>query len=386
MIPLDQFDFRGGLTADGFRAFMVHCYRHNVSDIHLQSGGPLIVDHHGRKIVTSQFRLEHATLVRLIDEVYSPNIKASVMGGKGYDGPLQLEGDSNGRYGLKRGERVRFRSNFVQATIGSLSTAMAVTSRIIPTTIPPLDGFGLPDELYHSLLPQDGIGLVCGPTGSGKSTLLAATCQHYGKTHPDGKLVTNEDPVEYPLGGPDWLLQPQQCEVGRDIPSFSEGIRLAMRQAMDVICVGEIRDLLTLVAALACAQSGHLALSTLHAFSPGHAFSRSYLMAPVDAREQTAYDLLDTLRYVVVQRLLPTTDGRRQAVREYVLFDEALRMHLTAQPYTRWPAMINATLLERKTRIADQAWQLFVEERIDALVAQDVIGWAEFNRLTRRSS
>lgn len=383
MLPLDKFDFSRGVTADTFRAFLVHCYRHNVSDVHLQSGGPLIVDCHGRKMVTSQFRLEHATLVRLVDEIYSPDIKALVQGGRGADRALQLEGDSNQRYGLQRGERVRFRSNFVQATIGALNTAMAVTSRIIPSAILPLASMALPEDLFHSLLPQDGIGLVCGPTGSGKSTLLAATYQHYGQTHPDGKLVTNEDPVEYLLGGPEWVLQPQQCEIGRDIPSFADGIRLAMRQAMNVIGVGEIRDLLTLQAALACAQTGHLALSTLHAFSPGHALSRCVLMAPADAREQTAFDLLDALRYVVVQRLLPTTDGRRQAVREYVLFDDSFRERLVCEHFTRWPALINATLREQGTRIADQAWRLFAAGRIDARVAQDAMGWAEFSRLRR---
>lgn len=81
MTDLDSFDFRGGLTADKLREFFVHCYRHNVSDIHLQSGSPIVVDHHGRKVVASQFPLEHANLVRLIDEVYTPDIKSLGSGG-----------------------------------------------------------------------------------------------------------------------------------------------------------------------------------------------------------------------------------------------------------------------------------------------------------------
>lgn len=383
MTPLQHYPFSAGLTAEALRGFFVHCYRHHASDIHLQSGGPLIVDHHGRKVVASEFRLEHPTLIRLIDEIYTPDIKALVQGGRGADRALQLEGDSNGRYGLNRGERVRYRSNFIQASIGALSTAMAVTLRIIPATIPALDSLGLENDLRHALLPQDGIGLVCGPTGSGKSTLLAATYQHYGEAHPDGKLVTYEDPVEYLFGGPKWVLQPQQSEIGRDVPSFADGLRLSLRQAPTVIGVGEIRDLETLQAAVACAQSGHLTLSTLHAFSPGHAFSRCVLMAPADAREQVAYDLLDALRFVVVQRLLPTTDGKRQAVREYVLFDDDWRAALSLHHYAKWPGLINASLCERQTRITDQAWQWFVAGRIDEPVAIQTLGWKAFQEKRR---
>ncbi|MGK2894529.1 plasmid transfer ATPase TraJ [Klebsiella michiganensis] len=384
MHELQHYPFSAGLTADTLRGFLVHCYRHGVSDIHLQSGGPVVVDHHGRKVVASAFTLEHPVLVRLVDEIYSPDIKARVQAGQGADRALQLEGDSNGRYGLGRGERVRFRTNFIQATIGALTTAMAVTLRVIPSAIPDLDSLGLDDELYHALLPQDGIGLVCGPTGSGKSTLLASAYQHYGRTHPDGKLVTYEDPVEYLFGGPGWVLQPQQSETGRDVPSFAAGLRLALRQAPTLIGVGEVRDLDTLQAATACAQSGHLTLSTLHAFSPGHAFSRCVRMAPEDSREQTAFDLLDALRFVVVQRLLPTTDGRRQAVREHVVFDDSWRDALGAHHYARWPGLINARLQAEERRITDQVWQLFTDERITDATAIQSMGWKDFH--TRREA
>ncbi|HID3656866.1 plasmid transfer ATPase TraJ [Serratia marcescens] len=378
MIALTDFDFSGGLTPDRLREFFIHCYRHKVSDIHLQSGSKIVVDHHGRKVTASQFPLDHAKLLHLIDSIYTPDIKAMVQSGQGADRPLQLEGDNTGRYGLERGERVRFRSNFIQATIGALNTAMAVTLRVIPTAIPPLDSLGLEDDLRQNLLPLDGLGLVCGVTGSGKSTLLASIYQHYGETHPHGKLVTYEDPVEYLFGGPTWQLRPQQSEIGRDVPSFAHGLRLSLRQAPTLIGVGEIRDLETLQAAVACAQSGHLTLSTLHAFSPGHAFSRCILMAPADAREQVAFDLLDALRFLIVQRLLPTTDGKRQAVREYVLLDEAWRRKLGEVHYSRWPEMINGELAAREHRIVDHTWRLFTAGRVDEETAKQVMGYPLF--------
>lgn len=379
LVALDDFDFSGGLDANKLRSFFVHCYRHKVSDIHLQSGSPIIVDHYGRKVVTNKFNIDSSQLVRLVDEIYTPDIKSLVQGGGGADRALQLEGDNTGRYGLERGERVRYRTNFIQATIGSLNTAMAITLRIIPSAIPPLETMGLEEDLRRSLLPMDGLGLTCGPTGSGKSTLLASTYQHYGETHPNGKVTTYEDPVEYLLGGPQWVLKPQQSEIGRDVPSFADGLRLSLRQAPTLIGVGEIRDLDTLEAAIACAHSGHLALSTLHAFSPGHAFSRCIRMASSDTREQVAFDLLDALRFVIVQRLLPTTDGKRIAVREYVLFDDDWRSKLSQQHYSRWPDLINASLRESSTRIADQTWELFMNGRVAEHVAEQVMGWREFN-------
>ncbi|HFV4884907.1 TPA: plasmid transfer ATPase TraJ, partial [Escherichia coli] len=96
LLPLDQFSFAGGVTPDKLRGFLVHCYRHGVSDIHLQSGGPLIVGHHGRMIRCSPFTLDHPTLLYLTDQIFSPDIKALIQRGTGADRSLQLEGSSDG--------------------------------------------------------------------------------------------------------------------------------------------------------------------------------------------------------------------------------------------------------------------------------------------------
>ncbi|EBP7214862.1 plasmid transfer ATPase TraJ, partial [Salmonella enterica] len=284
MTTLDKFDFSAGLTPDVFRAFFVHCYRHGVSDIHLQSGGPLVLGHHGRKIRASAFTLDHSTLLLLIDSLFSPLVKARIQAGKGDDAALQLEGDSQQRYGLERGERIRFRANFTQATIRGLSTAIAVTLRVINNQIPALNSLGLPDPLYQTLahLPVEGIGLIVGPTGSGKTTLLTSVYQHHGETTPDCKVTTYEDPIEGLLGGPNWLLQPQQCEIGRDVPTYAEGLRLSMRQAPTIIGIGEVRDSETVEGMVSAALSGHLCLGTEHAFSAGHAFARSIRMLPAE--------------------------------------------------------------------------------------------------------
>ncbi|WP_438429945.1 plasmid transfer ATPase TraJ [Escherichia coli] len=382
LLPLDQFSFAGGVTPDRLRDFLVHCYRHGVSDIHLQSGGPLIVGHHGRMIRCSPFTLDHPTLLYLTDRIFSPDIKALIQRGTGADRSLQLEGNSDGRFGLQRGERLRFRANFTQATIRGLSTAAAVTLRIINNHIPDLSDMGLPEDLFRALaaLPHEGIGLICGPTGSGKSTLLTATYQHHGRTSPHCKIVTYEDPVEALLGGNDWVLQPQQCEVGKDVPSFAAGLRLSMRQAPTIIGIGEIRDGETVEGMVNCALSGHLCLGTEHAFSPGHAFSRSVRMLPSDNREPLAWDMLELLQFIIVQRLIPTTDGRRQAVREYILFDESVRSQLRQHAWNQWPSVLNDMLTRNGARIADDAWSLYQEGRITEATATEYIGFQEFTR------
>ncbi|MEN3262436.1 plasmid transfer ATPase TraJ [Sodalis endosymbiont of Spalangia cameroni] len=385
MSALAQFDFSVGLTADTLRCFFVHCYRHAVSDIHLQSHGRIIVGRHGRLIPCSAFTLDHSTLLALIDGIFSPAIKARVQSGKGDDASLQLEGDSQQRYGLARGERMRFRANFTQATIRGVNTAIAVTLRVINNAIPPLTDLGLPDDLYQMLahLPVDGMGLVVGPTGSGKSTLLSAVYQHHGQTQPDCKVTTYEDPVEGLLGGPDWLLQPQQCEIGHDVPSFAAGLRLAMRQAPTLIGIGEVRDGDTVEGMVSCGLSGHTCLGTEHAFSPGHAFSRSVRMLPAGNREPLAHDMLELMRFIVMQRLVPTTDGKRRAVQEYVLFDDVLRDELRTHPYTAWPMLLDQGLTRRHARIADQVWHLFQQGAVSDVTARRYLGATAFQALRR---
>lgn len=386
MTELDKFDFSAGLTPDVFRAFFVHCYRHGVSDIHLQSNGPLVLGHHGRKIRASAFTLDHSTLLLIIDSLFSPLVKARIQGGKGDDAALQLEGDSQQRYGLERGERIRFRANFTQATIRGINTAIAVTLRVINNHIPALNSLGLPDPLYQTLahLPVEGIGLVVGPTGSGKTTLLSSVYQHHGETDLNSKVTTYEDPVETLLGGPNWLLQPQQCEIGRDVPSYAEGLRLSMRQAPTIIGIGEVRDGETTEGMVSSALSGHLCLGTEHAFSAGHAFARSIRMLPPENREPLAHDMLELMRFIVMQRLVPTTDGRRRAIQEYVLFDDALRDALRRQDYTRWAMQLNQDLACREARISDHVWKMYREKSVTEDTARSYIGTSEFIKRSQR--
>jgi len=353
------FDFSGGINDLSMREFFVWCAGQEVSDIHIQGGNHLVVDQHGRKRRASRFVLADDSLSKVMDDIFNPEVRSMVKGGTPVDRALQLDGDMYNRYGLERGERLRFRCNFVQATAGRLDTTMALTMRIIPSDIPDLTKMGIEADLFEALLPPNGLGILGGITGSGKSTLAAAAYRYCQITEPDRKITTIEDPIEFVLGRPEDILQPTQLQINRDVTGYGEGIRADLRRAPSIIGIGEMRDLETFQAGVLAGQLGHFNLTTLHIHSPGEAIPRCLSMVPTEMREATARDLLGVLQYIVVQKLLRTADGKRTAVREYIIFDDPLRAMLADMPYPKWGQYIDTIIRKEGRRIADQAWRFY---------------------------
>jgi defect-in-organelle-trafficking protein DotB len=362
---LAPFTFETGVSGQSIRDFFVWCARQNVSDIHIQGGNHLVVSQHGRLRRASDFVLADDTLSKVADEIFGPEVRATVRGGRPVDRALQLDGDMYNRYGLERGERLRFRCNFVQATAGRLDTTIALTMRIIPSVIPDLTQMGIEQDLFDALLPSKGLGILGGITGSGKSTLAAAAYRYCLNTDPDRKITTIEDPIEFVLARPDDILPPTQLQIGRDVGGYAEGTRADLRRAPSIIGIGEMRDFETFQAGVLAGQLGHFNLTTMHIHSPGEAIPRCLTMVPADMREATARDLLGVLQYVVVQTLLRTIDGQRVAVREYIIFDDPLRGKLSDMPYTQWGHHIDNIIRTEGRRIADQAWRFYQMGRIE---------------------
>lgn len=384
-MSFEPWHFPGGLTPDTLRTFFVWCARQSVSDIHIQGGNHIVVGRYGKLEKASLFVIAEDTLSKLTDAIFNPELRSMVRGGNGVDRALQLDGDMNNRYGLARGERIRFRCNFTQGTAGREDVTMALTMRVIPSDIPPLSSLHIEDALRDALLPHKGLGLVCGETGSGKSTLLASTYRHCCDTWPDRKIITAEDPVEYVIGRPGDLLPPVQSQVGRDVSSFAEALRLALRRAPRIIGVGEIRDLATLSAAVACAQSGHLCLSTMHTHSVGETIPRALLLFPTEVREAAARDLLGVMQYIVIQQLLRTTDGKRCAVREFVVFDRALRYALAERDYRQWGHYLDDQLAQERCNLAWKAFRLFQQGIIDRDEVLTVVSPRELHEMESTS-
>lgn len=184
---------------------------------------------------------------------------------------------------------------------------IAMVIRHVKENIPPIDELGLPVFLKDLIMEKRGFVLVVGATGSGKSSTLASMLD-YRNANKTGHILTVEDPIEYVFKHNRSIVN--QREVGTDTKSFSSALTNAMREAPDVLMIGEIRDKETLQHALIYAQTGHLCLSTLHASTTYHALNRIVNFFPHESRASLLLDLSISLRCVLSQRLVKGSDGR----------------------------------------------------------------------------
>jgi len=188
--------------------------------------------------------------------------------------------------------------------------------RLIPSTIPAIDELGLPEILKELINHRRGLLLMVGATGSGKSTTLAAMINHRNEAIP-GHILTIEDPVEFSHTNKKAIIN--QREVGVDTWSYANALKASLREAPDVILIGEIRDRETMEAALELSNTGHLAISTLHANNAHQAMERVINMFPQEMHKQLFMDLSLNLRAVISQRLVRGIDGKRCAAIEILV-------------------------------------------------------------------
>jgi twitching motility protein PilU len=188
--------------------------------------------------------------------------------------------------------------------------------RAIKTEIPAWEGLGLPPILTRLVMQKRGLVLFVGGTGSGKSTSLASLID-FRNTNSAGHIITIEDPIEFVHRHKKSIVN--QREVGIDTVSYTEALQNTLRQAPDVILIGEIRARETMEHAIAFAETGHLCLSTLHANNANQALDRIINFFPEEKRNQLLMDLSLNIRGIVSQRLIPTVDGKRTVAVEVLL-------------------------------------------------------------------
>jgi len=212
---------------------------------------------------------------------------------------------------LSYAELSRFRVNLFRQ-----QSYVGIVVRKINVEIASLDELGLPSILKDIIMTKRGLVLVVGATGSGKSTTLAAMIDHRNSSRP-GHIISVEDPIEFVHRHKQSIVN--QREVGFDTHSFQDALKNAMRQAPDVILIGEIRDSETMEAAITFADTGHLCLATLHSTNANQAFERIINFFPEPRHAQIFLQLSLNLRSIVSQRLVMGTDGRRVAALEILL-------------------------------------------------------------------
>ena len=239
---------------------------------------------------------------------------------------------------------------------------VGMVMRTITTKIPDLDAMGMPPILKDIVMTKRGLVILVGATGSGKSTTLAAMLGH--RNHNSyGHIITIEDPVEYVHDHDHCIITHR--EVGVDTESWQAALKNTLRQAPDVILIGEIRDRETMEYAVAFAETGHLCMATLHANSANQALDRIINFFPEERREQLLMDLSLNVKALVSQRLIPKKDGTVRAAAIEILLNSPLISDLIFKGYVHAIKWVMAKSRELGMQTFDQA--LFDLHESDAI-------------------
>ena len=269
------------------------------SDLFVSVGSPIHIKINGNSVPINQTIMDAATIMTLFGEVLTEKQMNEFLEELEFNGAYNMPGTGNFRLSCFRQK-------------GS----PAIVVRYIPGDIPDFDSLSLPPVLKDVIMEKRGLILMVGATGSGKSTTLTSMID-YRNARKSGHILTLEDPVEFIFQNKKSIVN--QREVGSDTKAFHIALKNALRQAPDVIFIGEIRDKDTMSQAIAYAQSGHLCMATLHANNSYHAMSRIISFYPLENRPALLSDLGVTLKCVISQRLVKKPDGGRAPAVEVLL-------------------------------------------------------------------
>jgi twitching motility protein PilU len=283
--------------SDRLIALLQHMLKINASDLYLTSGRPPTYRVDGVGLAGKQ-AVSSEEIDAMADSLMTPSQRME------FRSKLEM----NVALTVNAG---RFRINLFRQ-----KGATGLVVRLVKTEIKSLDALGHPAILKDVMASKRGLVLVVGGTGSGKSTTLAAMIDDRNATT-SGHIVTIEDPVEFVHQHKSCVIT--QREVGVDTHSYADALKNALRQAPDVVLIGEIRDAETMAAALAFAESGHLCLSTLHANTADQAIERILNFFPLDQRHEILMKLSLNVRAIISQRLIPARGGGRAAALEILL-------------------------------------------------------------------
>lgn len=297
------------------------------ADIILSYGQPPILKIEGKLARLEEFgKLTEEDLGSLAKEILPPGKEA------------QLAKDLQVDFAYSDGES-RFRVNLFYQR-GHISIVMRYVRAIIRS----IDELGLPEIVKDLLGNDNGLILMVGPTGSGKSTSLAAMLQHINENS-EKHIITIEDPVEYVYDNKQSVIQ--QREIGVDATDFPSALRAALREAPDVILLGEMRDLESVSTAVTVAETGHLVLSTIHANSAPGTIDRIIDIFPAEQKDQIRIQLSDILLAVLNQRLVPKADGSGVVlIVEVMLANSAVKNAIRTANSAQLPTIIQTASAE----------------------------------------
>ena len=278
-----------------FEEFIMQAREMNASDIHLTVGAPTVVRVNGE--LRKYTELSDQVVNRTILSILSAEQEKMLTEGKDIDFSFEL----------KNGARQR-------VNVFRQSGKLAACIRLLNAEIPTLEELKMPPVLLEFAKKRRGLVLVTGPTGAGKSTTLAALMEY----------ITIGDPIDYRYKQEKATIH--QRELGRDVPSFHEALRSALREDPDVILIGEMRDYETISLAMTAAETGHLVFGTLHTSSAAQTVDRIIDACPIHSQDQVRSQLASMIQGIIAQTLIPRADGKgRVAAVEVMIGTDAIR-------------------------------------------------------------
>jgi defect-in-organelle-trafficking protein DotB len=327
-------------SAPGLDSLLTWAFRENAARIAFQTGHPVWVSIHGRNYRVTRGAVDEYELGQIVNHLYGADGMARLQGGNDFDTAYAIP--------IDRSTRLRFRLN-ATPTRTSRRDGSNLVLRPIPDLPPPLAEQRVEPGILEAYRPRQGMVIVSGATGSGKSTLIA------GMTvaklmDPEGhyNIVEGAAPVEFLLERVRGVSSTiNQTEIPRDLPSFAAFIRGAMRREPTDIIVGECRDSETMDAAIQAAISGHVLTTTIHASDVALTMQRIASLCPPGERENLISAVAQSLRLVINQRLARAIDGKRTALREYLVFDAGLRGEFLKTAPGEWPALTRRAVEEQ---------------------------------------
>lgn len=346
-------------------ALMVHVKTIEGSDLHIKSYERVRARVHGRIVPVTRRRLDHNEVAGLSRLLYQgDNAELEIRGGKPLDGAYQIK--------LSRSTGLRFRWNAAGCDARG-GVGIKVTLRELAEEPRPLPQELQDDPLImQAVQASEGLALICGATGSGKTTLLAGFVRWYAE-QPDSDTVieTIEAPIEYTF---DRISKSDACVITqRSVPehvsSFGRGVTNTLRCDPDIIIVGESRDEETIKTTLLAATTGHFVFTTVHAYSVGSTFQRLLSQLPTGDAAATVAQIIDACKLIICQSLFPSTDGKRVAIRETLVFNDEIRTILiraAAKSLAELPVVAQEVVKRYGTTKLAHAKRLQAEGRLAA--------------------
>ena len=351
-------DEPGRFTGEAVDPFLLWSIKRGASDITFQSDRPVYQEIDGVLYPATYKAIDAAEMAALLTKIYGAEAQARLASGRDLDLSYEVRPDRYTRY--------RFRVN-ITAILSKGRDAAQITMRVLPHEPPSMKDLNIEEHIIDHWSPRQGMVIVTGPTGSGKTTLLASGCRMIlERPQGCGKMLTYEAPIEYVydvIDSPRSLVA--QTEIPRHLPDFAHGVRNALRRKPEVILVGESRDRETISASIEAAQTGHTVYTTTHTIGVAATVQRMISTFDSDERAERAYALMETIRMIVTQSLVPKVNGGRMGIREWMIFPDDIREKLLDTDFKEWSAHIQRIIPNYGRTMAESARIAFENGQID---------------------